>query len=92
MVDSVKMPGNAKPQCIDLLTELEYVFQDEAEPDTSRLKHIIIALIESGQRHDYHIPHAHGPPMFGKKTHARERVALHMGKNMSTVVIYSPEN
>ena len=72
MVDGVKMPGCAKPQTIDLLSELEMVFADETAPDTSRLKHILIALIESGQRHDYHVSHAHGPPMYGKNTCARK--------------------
>ena len=35
MVDNVQMPGVAKPQTVDLLTELEYVFADETAPDTS---------------------------------------------------------
>ena len=33
-----------------------------AEPDTSRLKYLLLALIENGQRHDYH---GHGPPSYG---------------------------
>ena len=77
MVDGVKMPGCAKPQTIDLLSELEMVFADETAPDTSRLKQILIALIESGQRHDFHIPHAHGPPMYGKNTCARKGSTSH---------------
>ena len=77
MVDNVRMPGCAKPQTINLLEELERVFDNEAAPDTSRLKHILLALIESGQRHDYHIPHAHGPPAYGKNTCARKGSTSH---------------
>ena len=51
MVDNVRMPGCAKPQSVDLLTELEYVFSNETAPDTSRLKHILIALIAVSYTH-----------------------------------------
>ena len=39
------------------------------EPDTSRLKYLLLALIENGQRHDYH---EHGPPRFGVHACARK--------------------
>ena len=39
------------------------------EPDTSRLKYLLLALIEHGQRHDYH---DHGPPTYGKHACARK--------------------
>ena len=39
------------------------------EPDTSPLKHVLLALIESGQRHDYH---EHGLPEFDKHSCARK--------------------
>ena len=44
-----------------------------AEPDTSRLKYLLLALIENGQRHDYH---GHGPPSYGVHACARK------GKNI----------
>lgn len=72
MVDNVQMPGCAKPQTVDLLEELEYIFREKEAPDTTRLKHLLLALIESGQRHDFHIPHPHGPPSYGKNTCARK--------------------
>ena len=77
MVDNVHMPGCAKPQTVDLLEELEHVFADETAPDTSRLKHLLVALIESGQRHDYHVPHPHGPPTYGKNSCARKGSCSH---------------
>ena len=39
------------------------------EPDTSRLKYLLLALIENGQRHDYH---EHGPPRYGVHACARK--------------------
>ena len=68
VVENVRMPGLAKPQTIDLLEMLEEVFRDEDKPDTSRLKYLLLALVENGQRHDYH---EHGPPKLG--THACAR-------------------
>ena len=45
MVENVSMPGCAKPQTVNLLEELEYVFVDREAPDTTRLKHILLALL-----------------------------------------------
>merc|ERR1711938_193 len=39
------------------------------EPDTSRLKYLLLALIENGQRHDYH---EYGLPRFGVHACARK--------------------
>ena len=72
MVENVPMPGCAKPQTINLLELLENVFSDPEKPDTSRLKYLLLALVENGQRHDYH---DHDPPKLG--THACAR----KGKN-----------
>ena len=68
VLENVPLPGCAKPQTVNLLELLENVFSSE-EPDTSPLKHVLLALIESGQRHDYH---EHGPPEFGKHSCARK--------------------
>ena len=72
MVENVPMPGCAKPQTINLLELLEGVFSTPDKPDTSRLKYLLLALVENGQRHDYH---DHDPPKLG--THACAR----KGKN-----------
>ena len=80
LVENVKMPGMAKPQTVNLLELLEDIFHDcddkkgtqeqAPEPDTSKLKHLLLALIENGQRHDYH---QHDPPTLGKHACARKR-------------------
>ena len=79
LVENVKMPGMAKPQTVNLLELLEDIFHDcddkkgtqeqAPEPDTSKLKHLLLALIENGQRHDYH---GHDPPTLGKHACARK--------------------
>ena len=70
------MPGMAKPQTVNLLELLEDIFRDcddekkqPCEPDTSKLKYLLLALIENGQRHDYH---QHEPPTLGKHACARK--------------------
>ena len=50
------------------------------EPDTSRLKYLLLALIEHGQRHDYH---EHGPPRFGVHACAK-KVSTLMERNIFT--------
>jgi hypothetical protein len=64
VVEGVRFPECAKPQTVNLLRELELAFAEDPErptrePDTSRLKYLLLALIESGQRHT---GHGHQPP------------------------------
>ena len=64
LVEGVRFPGMAKPQTVNLKELLEEVFPKdpavpEREPDTSKLKYLVLALIESGQRHT---GHGHGLP------------------------------
>ena len=68
LVENVRMPGCAKPQTVNLFELLEDVFSQE-EPDTSRLKYLLLALLENGQRHDYH---NHDAPTPGVHSCARE--------------------
>ena len=64
LVEGVAFPGCAKPQSVNLRALLEEVFRVDPtnptrEPDTSKLKYVLLALIESGQRHT---GHGHGAP------------------------------
>ena len=57
LVESLSLPHCAKPSCFNLRQELETIFRDEAmdvEPDLTKLKQILVALIEDGQRHTIH--------------------------------------
>ena len=72
-IDNVSMPGCAKPQTINLLALLEEVFADDVrEPDLTKLQHVLLALIENGQRHDGPKGHGHKPPKMGTHPCARE--------------------
>ena len=62
---------------MDLLQVLEDVFVDDKgvereEPDTSRLKYLLMAIIEEGQRHDGVQGHGHDPPTLGVHPCARK--------------------
>ena len=61
---------------MNLLEVLENVFNDEkgeprAEPDTSQLKYLLMAILEDGQRHDGPMGHGYDKPTLG--THACAR-------------------
>ena len=59
-VENLQLPHRAKPQCVRLLPLLEDVLHAE-EPDLTPLKEVLLALIETGQRHTlhgFHAPHA----------------------------------
>jgi hypothetical protein len=72
-IENIRMPECAKPQTINLLALLEEVFADDAqEPDLSKLQHLLLALIENGQRHDGPKGHGHKPPKLGAHPCARE--------------------
>jgi len=61
------------PHHVDLLTLLDEVFASEdtsREPDLSRLRRLLAALIEDGQRHTSHGHHA---PRFGADPCARKK-------------------
>ena len=58
---------------INLLALLEEMFADDVhEPDLSKLQHLLVALIENGQRHDGPKGHGHKPPKMGAHPCARE--------------------
>ena len=55
IIENIKTPSNPKPQTINLKGLLDEVFADNnKEPDVSKLKEILLALIEDGQKHDRH--------------------------------------
>ena len=69
-VDNVQMPGQTKPLTVNLLYLLEKTFSDETgkertEPDTTELKYLLMAIMESGQRHDGVQGHGYDKPKFG---------------------------
>ncbi len=73
VVENVEMPELAKPQTVNLLELLEEVFKEEGKtPDTTKLKHLLLAIIENGQRHDGVKGHGHDPPRLGEHPCARE--------------------
>ena len=52
-IENLKLPEMSKPQSVNLLDILETALQDE-EPDFTRLNQICLALLENGQRHEWH--------------------------------------
>ena len=68
LIENIQLPHCAKPQTINLLDLLEQVF-DTDTPDLSRLKEILVALIETGQRHT---GHSHRAPTYGVHPCARK--------------------
>ena len=52
-IENLQLPDCAKPQVIDMHKVLDDAFAQD-EPDFTKLKQILVALIEDGQRHDYH--------------------------------------
>jgi len=67
-IENLQLPDCAKPQVINMHEVLEDAFAQD-EPDFTRLKQILVALIEDGQRHDYHGDHA---PTLGVHACARK--------------------
>ena len=62
----------SKPQCFNLTQELDEIFKAELEghsPDLNRLQKLLVALIESGQRHTLH---QNRNPILGRDPCARE--------------------
>ena len=53
ILDKIQLPREDKPQTINLHQLLEEVFQDN-EPDVSKLKEVLLALIDDGQSHSRH--------------------------------------
>ncbi len=58
-----------RPQCVPLIDVLERAFADPLSPDLSELKQILVAIIESGQRHT---GHGHDAPKLGLHPCARK--------------------
>ena len=56
-IENLQLPYRAKPQCVRLLPLLEAALRSE-EPDLMPLKEVLLALIETGQRHTLHGFHA----------------------------------
>ena len=61
------MPGLARPLAINLLDVLTRAFTDpdgneREEPDTSELRYLLMAILESGQRHDGVQGHGYDKP------------------------------
>ena len=62
----------SKPQCFNLTQELDKIFEAEKQdksPDLRRLQKVLVALIESGQRHTLH---QNRTPILGRDPCARE--------------------
>ena len=66
--DLLTNPFCARPQAFQLLTELKAILTSW-RPDLSRLKLLVLALLESGQRHT---AHGHAVPVFGTHSCARK--------------------
>ena len=75
-VDNVPLPGGARPLTVNLLELLEETLTDEdgndrKEVDTSRLKYLLMAILEEGQRHDGVLGHGYDKPSLDKHPCAR---------------------
>ena len=68
VIENLHLPHCAKPQTFNLCEELETVCSENS-PDLTRLKDILLALIENGQRHTHH---GEGPPVLKKHPCARK--------------------
>ena len=70
IVENISLPHCARPQAINLRALLDEVFAgDPEEPDLSKLRELLLALIEDGNRHTYH---DFDPPTWGKHPCARK--------------------
>ena len=58
VIENLQLKHCARPQCINLLALLDDIFA-KSEPDLTKVKDIVLALIEDGQRH---VGHGDRPP------------------------------
>ncbi len=80
VIENLHLPHCARPQSVNLLQVLDEIFgtrgatvpgevDDSSEPNVQKLREILLALIEDGNRHTYH---DFGPPVWGKNSCARK--------------------